>query len=145
MLSSYISGADAVLLCYDITNYESFANLEDWYRLVVRAFDNRPLPYLALCGNKCKSTLITVLQLNRLMTASLKDDLRHLTAVRSTQHSKFADENGMAAFLLSAKNGDQVKHAFWKISASLAGIPIVKFEQEGHAVVVPATILDYKR
>lgn len=73
------------------------------------------------------------------------DDLRHLTAVRSTQHSKFADENGMAAFLLSAKNGDQVKHAFWKISASLAGIPIVKFEQEGHAVVVPATILDYKR
>mmetsp|Transcript_22604 Transcript_22604/g.24709 ORF Transcript_22604/g.24709 Transcript_22604/m.24709 type:complete len:232 (+) Transcript_22604:29-724(+) len=125
MLTSYISGADAVLLCYDITNYESFANLEDWYRLVIKAFENRPLPYLALCGNKY--------------------DLRHLTAVRSTQHSKFADENGMAAFLLSAKNGDQVKHAFWKISASLAGIPIVKFEQEGHAVVVPATILDYKR
>jgi hypothetical protein len=65
--------------------------------------------------------------------------------VRSTQHSKFADENGMSAFLLSAKNGDQVKHAFWKISASLAGIPLVKFEQEGQSVVVPATILDYKR
>jgi hypothetical protein len=93
------------------------------------------------------------------------DDLRHLTAVRSNLHSKFADENGMAAFLLSAKNGDQVKHAFWKISASLAGyniifhgtinahyllsiligIPVVKFEQEGQAVVVPATIVDYKR
>jgi Ras-related protein Rab-28 len=54
MLTNYISGADAVLLCYDITNYESFANLEDWYRLVVKAFDTRPLPYLALCGNKCK-------------------------------------------------------------------------------------------
>lgn len=125
MLTSYISGADAVLLCYDITNYESFANLEDWYRLVLKAFQDRPLPYVALCGNKY--------------------DLRHLTAVRSTQHSKFADENGMSAFLLSAKNGDQVKHAFWKISASLAGIPLVKFEQEGQSVVVPATILDYKR
>ncbi len=54
---------------------------------------------------------------------SILDDLRHLTAVRNNQHSKFADENGMAGFLLSAKNGDQVKHAFWKISATLAGMP----------------------
>lgn len=30
MVSNYIAGAHAVLLCYDITNYESFANLEDW-------------------------------------------------------------------------------------------------------------------
>jgi Ras-related protein Rab-28 len=52
MLSNYISGADAVLLCYDITNYESFANLEDWYRLVLKAFQNKPLPYIALVGNK---------------------------------------------------------------------------------------------
>ena len=28
MVTSYIGGAHAVLLCYDITNYESFANLE---------------------------------------------------------------------------------------------------------------------
>ena len=28
MITNYIAGADAVLLCYDITNYESFANLE---------------------------------------------------------------------------------------------------------------------
>ena len=33
MITNYISGADAVLLCYDITNYESFANLEDWYTI----------------------------------------------------------------------------------------------------------------
>ena len=42
----------AVLLCYDITNYESFANLEDWYRLVTRTFQNSPMPYVALVGNK---------------------------------------------------------------------------------------------
>lgn len=55
MLSNYISGADAILLCYDITNYESFANLEDWYRLVLKAFNNKPLPYIALVGNKSKN------------------------------------------------------------------------------------------
>lgn len=57
MLTSYISGADAVLLVYDITNYESFANLEDWYRLVLKAFEGRPLPYIALCGNKCENII----------------------------------------------------------------------------------------
>jgi Ras-related protein Rab-28 len=58
MLTSYISGADAVLLVYDITNYESFANLEDWYRLVLKAFEGRSLPYVALCGNKCNFVLL---------------------------------------------------------------------------------------
>jgi hypothetical protein len=65
--------------------------------------------------------------------------------------------------MMSAKNGDQVKHVFWKISATLAGkylrertirklpylcgigIPLSKFEQEGQNVVIPATIVDYKR
>ena len=42
--------------------------------------------------------------------------------MRFVQHSKFAEENGMASFLMSAKNGDQVNNAFWKISSSLAGM-----------------------
>lgn len=54
MITNYISGADAVLLCYDITNYESFANLEDWYRLVLKAFQGKTLPYISLLGNKSK-------------------------------------------------------------------------------------------
>ena len=39
MINNYIYGAQAVLLTYDITNYDSFCNLEDWYRLVRRTFD----------------------------------------------------------------------------------------------------------
>lgn len=54
MISNYISGADAVLLCFDITNYESFANLEDWYRIVLKSFKGQPLPLTAIIGNKSK-------------------------------------------------------------------------------------------
>lgn len=42
-------------------------------------------------------------------------------AVRLDMHNKFAEENEMASFLLSAKSGDQVKQAFHKIAAVLAG------------------------
>lgn len=48
----------AVLLVYDITNYSSFENLEDWLTIVNRVVsggkeDYNP-PHLALVGNKCK-------------------------------------------------------------------------------------------
>jgi Ras-related protein Rab-28 len=58
MITNYISGADAVLLCYDVTNYESFANLEDWYRLVLKAFHGKTLPYISLLGNKSKFVFV---------------------------------------------------------------------------------------
>lgn len=76
--------------------------MEDWYRLVLRTFDYQQLPYTALIGNKT--------------------DLKHITAVRAEIHSKFAEENQMSSFFMSAKNGDQVKQVFWKIAASLAGL-----------------------
>lgn len=53
--------AKAVLLVYDITNYESFQNLEDWYRLVRRTFDDDRMPYVGLVGNK--STYRTALEI----------------------------------------------------------------------------------
>ena len=54
MLSNYVFGAHAVLLCYDITNFDSFQNLEDWYRVVRRTFEKAPkMPYCALLANKC--------------------------------------------------------------------------------------------
>ncbi len=52
MITNYIAGAHAILLCYDITNYDSFSNLEDWYRLVLRTFKDQPLPYTVLVANK---------------------------------------------------------------------------------------------
>ena len=54
MISNYVSGAHAVMMCYDITNYDSFVNLEDWYRLVLKSFPKDKLPITALVANKSK-------------------------------------------------------------------------------------------
>ncbi len=129
MLTNYIAGAHAVIFCYDITNYESFANLEDWYRIVNKAFidRNKQLPYFALVANK--------------------QDLRHLTCVRPEQHNAFCDENKCASFLISAKNGDQVMSTFLKIASELCGKALDSNYIEGTAAVssIPATIIDHER
>lgn len=73
------------------------------------------------------------------------DDLKHIAVIRSAQHQTFAEENGMASFLMSAKNGDQVKQAFWKVASTLAGIPFQRFEQEGSTVPIKAVVIDHAR
>lgn len=125
MITNYIAGAHAVLLCYDITNYDSFANLEDWYRLVVKATKGSERPHCALIGNK--------------------NDLKHMSTVNFESHTRFASENEMMSFLMSAKSGDQVKLAFSKIAAVLAGVYMSKSELEAKAGVIPAQIVNYTR
>lgn len=39
MIKKYIKGAHAIILAYDLTQYQSFADLDDWFRLVVEAFE----------------------------------------------------------------------------------------------------------
>ena len=127
MITNYISGAHAVLLCYDITNYESFVNLEDWLRMVIKAFGDKPMPLLALIGNK--------------------SDLRHLTAVKSDQHNAFAEENKMCSFIMSAKSGDQINNAFLRLASMLANVTLNQKDLEGIAnvSVVPAKIVNHER
>mmetsp|Transcript_26652 Transcript_26652/g.58018 ORF Transcript_26652/g.58018 Transcript_26652/m.58018 type:complete len:230 (+) Transcript_26652:365-1054(+) len=102
MIGNYIYGAQAVLLVYDISNYQSFANLEDWFALVKRTFDSDYMPYVALVANKA--------------------DLTHLQTVKPHLHREFADTNQMHSFFMSAKTGDNVEAAFDRIVADLAGV-----------------------
>ncbi|OQS03239.1 ras family GTPase [Thraustotheca clavata] len=123
MLKNYIFGAHAVLLVYDITNYESFQNLEDWLRLVQRTFGDSKLPYIGLCGNK--------------------NDLNHLRTVKAAKHKQFADENEMKSYMLSAKTGDQVNSTFFQIAADLAGVIVTRPEVETITPIVKATIINH--
>ena len=51
MLKNYIYGAHAVLMVYDITNSQSFDNLEDWLA-IIRDSCGQKMPALSLVGNK---------------------------------------------------------------------------------------------
>ena len=43
----------AVLLVYDITNYSSFENIEDWYQTAVKYCAAKKKVYFGLVANKC--------------------------------------------------------------------------------------------
>jgi Ras-related protein Rab-28 len=51
-LSTYIFGSHAVVLIYDITNYDSFVNLKEWHSVVLSSVGGTEKPYVALMGNK---------------------------------------------------------------------------------------------
>ena len=54
MISNYVFGSHAVLLAYDLTNAESFHNLQDWLNVVKKVFTDKDaaMPYLGLLANK---------------------------------------------------------------------------------------------
>lgn len=51
-----LSSRQGVLLVYDITNYQSFENLEDWLGMVKKVNEDSDVqPVVALVGNKSES------------------------------------------------------------------------------------------
>ncbi|GBG25613.1 Ras-related protein Rab-28 [Hondaea fermentalgiana] len=125
MISNYIYGADAIVLMYDITNYQSFRNLEDWMRLVRKVFSEGPMPHVALVANKC--------------------DLEHVRTVTKEKHNDFADENEFYSYSLSAKSGDNVRGTFHRLAADLAGVTLTRPEFQVAHQVVKAEIIDHEK
>jgi len=117
MLDKYIFGADIVLLVYDITNLQSFENLEDWYGTVNKYCASRK-PLFALVGNK--------------------NDLEHLRAVKAEKHQRFAKERDMLSYFVSAKTGEEVENLFRQVSAHLMHIVLPKNDKDG--TIIQATI-----
>mmetsp|Transcript_84126 Transcript_84126/g.187809 ORF Transcript_84126/g.187809 Transcript_84126/m.187809 type:complete len:233 (-) Transcript_84126:86-784(-) len=125
MVSNYIHGSHAVVLCYDITNYQSFQHLEDWLYLVQRTFDKQTTPYLALMANK--------------------QDLAHIRAVKNEKHNQFAEENDLYSYFVSARTADQVQLSFYRIAADLAGVTLTKPEMEVAQKPTKAELINHQR
>mmetsp|Transcript_21186 Transcript_21186/g.74706 ORF Transcript_21186/g.74706 Transcript_21186/m.74706 type:complete len:244 (-) Transcript_21186:153-884(-) len=117
MLKKYIYGANAVFVCYDVTDASSFADCEDWLGFVRRATavsddvpgDAPSSPRVFLVGNKI--------------------DLMHLRKVTPEQHERFIEENGLqGGFFISAQSGEAVLTAFYQVAAETAGITLTAHE-----------------
>ena len=66
-----------VLLVYDITNYSSFENAEDWYQKVRDVFKEADkFPHVALVGNKSMSFFISFCLLSFDISKVLKFSFR---------------------------------------------------------------------
>ena len=123
MLGTYVYGAQAVVLIYDITNYQSFVNLEEWLQVVNQTFPAGDKPYMALVGNKT--------------------DLFHQQVVKLDKHNKFADDNTLYSYLLSAKTGDQLYNTFYRVAADLAGVVLTADFVEAATVPIRAEVVEY--
>ncbi|XP_029446711.1 ras-related protein Rab-28 isoform X1 [Rhinatrema bivittatum] len=124
MLDKYIYGAQGILLVYDITNYQSFENLEDWYAMVKKVNEESDAqPFVALVGNKT--------------------DLEHMRTVKADKHQRFCQENGLSSHFVSAKTGDSVFLCFQRVAADILGIKLNKAEMEQSQHIVRAELVKY--
>ncbi|XP_061412160.1 ras-related protein Rab-28 isoform X1 [Lethenteron reissneri] len=125
MLDKYIYGAHGVLLVYDITNYQSFEDLEDWLGMVRKVNEEAERqPNVALVANKI--------------------DLEHMRTVKADKHSRFCQENGLSSHFVSAKTGDSVAVCFQRVAADTLGIKLNKAEMEQSQGVLKAELVDYR-
>ncbi|CAB1421122.1 unnamed protein product [Pleuronectes platessa] len=126
MLDKYVYGAHAVLLVYDITNYQSFENLEDWFSMVKKANEESDVqPVVSLVGNKI--------------------DLEHMRTVKADKHQRFCQENSLISQFVSAKTGDSVNLCFQRVAADILGVKLNKAEIEQSQRVVKADIVNYSQ
>ncbi|KAF0039955.1 hypothetical protein F2P81_008190 [Scophthalmus maximus] len=126
MLDKYVYGAHGVLLVYDITNYQSFENLEDWFSMMKKANEESDIqPVVSLVGNKI--------------------DLEHMRTVKADKHQRFCQENSLISQFVSAKTGDSVFLCFQKVAAEILGVKLNKAEIEQSQRVVKADIVNYSQ
>ena len=135
MLDKYFFGADAVALVYDVTNQQSFENLEDWLRACKNILSQQQRE--SASGLQKKSPTFALV--------ANKIDLEHLRTIKSDRHHRFAQDNGLLTYAVSAKSGEGVNLAFQKIAADLLGIRLSKTEQEQQQAVVRAEIVTYRQ
>jgi len=95
--SSYYRGAHGIIVVYDVTDQESFANVKQWLHEIDRY----------ACEN-----------VNKLLVGN-KSDLSSKRVVAYDTAKEFADNLGIEFLETSAKNADNVEQAFMTMAAQI--------------------------
>jgi Ras-related protein Rab-28 len=106
-LEQYVTNSHVLYLVYDVTNMESFLNMDDWLRKV-RSYA-KPGTKLYLVGNKI--------------------DLYNMRLVNEAKHKQFVEENNLTGGLfMSARTGENITKAFYQVAGELIGIHLSTYE-----------------
>lgn len=97
IVRSYYRNAAGVILCYDITNEESFRNIKTWLEDVITNCNNSP--QIILVGTKC--------------------DLEHRRAISKEYGETFAKTHNMLFVETSAKNAYGITECFQMLAAKI--------------------------
>ena len=117
-LNTYLQHSSAILLIYDVTNRESFANLDDWLAQ----------------ARKCSKTQNIYLLGNKV-------DLIGQRQVTQKEQEKFVAENNLQGSMFgSAKTGENVVKMFYKIAGEVVGVRLTEYELAFHDKVLTAHI-----
>ena len=73
-----------------------------------KTFKDSSLPFIGLIANKCAAARAPPPPTGTREIPRAAGDLSHMRAVKSEVHNRFADENVLYSFMMSAKSGDQV-------------------------------------
>ena len=106
LIKNYYNGANGILLIYDITNRNSFHNLNLWFEELEKNLDLNNL-YIYLIGNKA--------------------DLIQEREVSYEEAKDFADKKNIPYIEISAKTGDNINKLF---NQMIKGIVIKIVEQK---------------
>lgn len=122
MIGQFVSGAGVIFLLYDVTDIQSFLDLEDWLGMIRRnVLEATSSGAKAEGRSEPRQTLIYLL--------ANKVDLPHLRKVTQEQHDKFVKDNELSgSYSISARTGENVLKAFYAATANYFGIVLTDHE-----------------
>jgi Ras-related protein Rab-28 len=117
-ITQYVGSSSAIFLVYDVTNKESFNNLDDWLRVARKHSTSK---YLYVVGNKI--------------------DLISLRQVTKSQQELFVADNDLyGGLFMSAKSGENVVRAFYEVAGEVCGLKLTSHELAYHDKVLGVNV-----
>ena len=114
----YVGSSSTIFLVYDVTNMDSFNNLDDWLRIARKHSSSK---YIYIVGNKI--------------------DLIASRQVTTAQHELFVSENNLhGGLFMSAKSGENVIRAFYEVASEVIGIKLTSYELAFHDKVLGVSV-----